>query len=127
MPIHYYLRPFDHEITISSEPSPRGVWYVVWSQNGGAIWYAVWPRNAEPNPSEHRPTLKPGQVGACLLAYDQALPNATPLGGGGSKDIPPPPWLQQMQFTDFSSFEGAVEIYTGGPRSMVGGPKALAG
>jgi hypothetical protein len=98
---YFYLRSFDHEVTISSEPSPSGVWYAVWSQNGTPTWTSS---------NEPRPTLKSGEVGACVVAYGEPLLDQTPLGGG-SKEIPPPPWLQGEHFTDFASFQTTVEVH----------------
>ncbi len=95
--LYFYLRPFDNEVTISSEPSPSGIWYAIWPRDGQLTW------------SAHPPVLLPGQVGACVVAYHEPRINESPLGGG-AKEIPPPPWLQLQgkTFTDYASFSAAV-------------------
>lgn len=97
----YYVRPFDHEISIAS----------------GTVWYATWTSEGAPTWSQVRPSLQPGMDGACVLELEAPLQGEAPLGGG-AKDIPPPPWLLEVSFTDYDSFKEVVEIWSQSPRRI---------
>ncbi len=99
--LYYYVRPLDHDISIAA----------------GTVWYASWTSEGEPTWSQVRPSLQPGMEGACVLGLNAPLQGESPLGGG-AKDIPPPPWLLEVPFTDYDSFKAIVELWSSSPRRV---------